>query len=141
MEEIILFLIIGTFIIDFIYIERKDRDEEINKIIAKNNADINMNCNHNISEKEVYDKSDVSIEPSEQKAMDKEEINEEEIITDEIDEGSVNQYIDNQEEFECEMCFKKISEEEYELYDGMCEDCFMDVHIDSDGNYHDEELF
>ena len=24
--------------------------------------------------------------------------------------------------------------------DMMCEDCFMDVHLDEDGNYHDEEI-
>ena len=39
------------------------------------------------------------------------------------------------------MCFKKISEEEYELYDCMCEECFMDAHTDKYGNFHDDEYF
>ena len=50
---------------------------------------------------------------------------------------------DNEEnlKFECEVCFKKISEEEYELYDGMCEDCFYDAHLDDEGKFHDEEIY
>lgn len=126
---IILFLIIGIIIIDFVYIKRKDRTEEINNIIEKNNVDSNKNYNYNINENRVYDKSNISITPSELKTVD-EEI-----------ENNENKNIYTEEVYECEMCFKKISEEEYELYDGMCEDCFMDVHIDNDGNYHDEELF
>ena len=38
------------------------------------------------------------------------------------------------ETFCCERCFKEISEEEYELHDGMCEECFDESHYDSDGN-------
>ncbi len=112
---IILFLLILIFMIDYIYIEEKDRTEEINNIIAKNNIVSNKSYNYNTDVKEVYDKSDEYLTSSEPKIM--------------------------EEEFECEMCFKKISEEEYETYDGMCEDCFMNVHIDDDGNYHDEEIF
>ena len=126
---IILFLIIGIIIIDFVYIERKDRTEEINNIIEKNNVDSNKNYNYNVNESRVYNKSNVSITPSELK------------IVDEEIEDTENKNIYTKEVYECEMCFKKISEEEYELYDGMCEDCFMDVHIDNHGNYHDEELF
>ena len=33
----------------------------------------------------------------------------------------------NKEEYYCERCFKKISEEEFELYDCMCEECFEEV--------------
>ncbi len=126
---IILLLIIGIFIIDLISIEREDRTEKINSIISKNNIDSNKNYNYNINESEVCDKSGADITPSELK------------IIDEATDDRENRYINLEEEYECEMCFKKISEEEYELYDGMCEECFMDVHIDNDGNYHDEELF
>ena len=112
---IILFLIIGIFIIDFVYIKKKDRTEEINNIIEKNKIASNKNYNYN---------TNTYIPP---------------FATEEI-EDSDNKDIYTKEEFECEMCFKKISEEEYELYDCMCEDCFMDIHIDNDGNYHDEEL-
>ncbi len=135
---IILFLIIGIFIVKFIDIEQKDRTEEINKIIEKNNKDTN---NYNTNEKGVYDKSKGYITPYEPITMDEEVLTEDEAIEDEIDEDSENRYIDDEEEFECEMCFKKISEEEYELYDCMCEECFMNVHTDSNGNFHDEELF
>ena len=108
---ILLFLMIGIVIIDFIDIERKDRSEEINQIIEDTNYKENL-----------IEKDPISVD------------------TDETIENIENKDIYG-EEFECEMCFKKISEEEYELYDGMCEDCFMDVHIDNDGNYHDEEFF
>ena len=47
---------------------------------------------------------------------------------------------EDEEEYECERCFKKISYEEWETYDMMCEECFMDVHLDEHGNYHDEEI-
>ena len=38
----------------------------------------------------------------------------------------------------CERCFKEISEEEYELYDGMCEECFDESHYDFNGNPRDD---
>lgn len=44
-------------------------------------------------------------------------------------------------ECECERCFKKISLEEYELNDFMCEDCYQEVHTDKNGNFHDDEYF
>lgn len=47
---------------------------------------------------------------------------------------SYNSYGFNTEEYECERCFKKISEEEFELYDGMCEECFDETHYDFNGN-------
>ena len=55
-----------------------------------------------------------------------------------LDEDS---FQDEDEKFECEMCFKKISREEYELYDFMCEECFMIAHTDKYGNFHDDEFF
>ena len=45
---------------------------------------------------------------------------------------------DAEEEFYCERCFKKISEEEYEANDCMCEDCFSDTHMDEFGNFRDD---
>ena len=38
------------------------------------------------------------------------------------------------EVYSCERCFKRISQEEYELYDDMCEECFEETHYDFDGN-------
>lgn len=37
-----------------------------------------------------------------------------------------------EEEYFCDVCFKKISEEDYELYDCMCEDCFINAKYDND---------
>lgn len=35
-------------------------------------------------------------------------------------------YSDLEEEYYCEICLKRITEEDYELYDCMCEDCFFE---------------
>ena len=40
-----------------------------------------------------------------------------------------------EEQYECERCLKKISREEYELYDCMCEDCFEDISYKDDGSF------
>ena len=122
---IILLLVIGIFIIDFIYIEKRDRTKEIEEYYnLKNRNNTNAVDNNKYFEKEEIGKYSSSKDMGN--------------LTDNSDK---DYYKKESEEFECEMCFKKISEEEYELYDGMCEDCFMDLHIDNDGNYHDEELF
>ena len=42
------------------------------------------------------------------------------------------------EKFFCERCDKEISQEEYELYDNLCEECFYDVYFDLNGNYRDD---
>lgn len=42
---------------------------------------------------------------------------------------------DIQEDYFCERCLKKISYEDYELYDCMCEDCFEDI------SYKDDDCF
>ena len=42
------------------------------------------------------------------------------------------------EKYYCEMCFKDISEEEYELYECMCEECYMDIHTDEKGNFRED---
>ena len=39
-----------------------------------------------------------------------------------------------EEKYYCERCFKEITQEEYELYDDMCEECFEETHYDFDGN-------
>ncbi len=46
-----------------------------------------------------------------------------------------NSYIPK-EEYYCERCFKKISEEEYEMNDCMCEDCYEDVVVN-----HQDDIF
>ena len=48
-----------------------------------------------------------------------------------------NEYIkinSMKEKYYCERCFKEISQEEYELYDDMCEECFEETHYDFNGN-------
>lgn len=40
-------------------------------------------------------------------------------------------YSSTEEEFYCERCFKKISEDEYEMCDGMCEECFDEVNFNN----------
>ena len=35
-------------------------------------------------------------------------------------------YSNSEEEYYCEICLKRISEEEYELHDCMCEECFFE---------------
>ncbi len=101
---IILFIVIGIFIIDFIYIEKRDRTTEIEEYIKNRTTNSTKPSSYNINEY-THDNYD---------------------------------FKEDKEEFECEMCFKKISEEEYELYDCMCEECFIDMHTDKDGNFHDE---
>lgn len=46
----------------------------------------------------------------------------------------VNDFHIEEEKFYCERCFKRISEEEYEMNDCMCEDCYTDV------NYYGEDF-
>ena len=128
----ILFTIIIFFITLFIIIEVKDRSKEIKEIYE--NEKITQET-VNIAEKE---KSELDMYTSLNELQD---IEKEELIGKEIN-SSETYYADSEdeEEYECEMCFKKISYEEWETYDMMCEDCFMDLHIDEDGNYHDEEI-
>ena len=38
------------------------------------------------------------------------------------------------------MCFRRISQEEYEMYECMCEECFMDIHTDENGKF-DENYY
>ncbi len=120
---IILFLLIGVIIIDFVYIKEKDRTEEV---------------------EEYYNHIKYIKEKNESRQSAEELIREYGTIKD-MENSKSDTDIDyskrNEEVYECEMCFKKISQEEYELYDCMCEDCFMDVHIDDDGNYHEEEFW
>lgn len=145
---VILFSIILFFIIWFIYIEIKDRTDEVNKIYEKeisnqrraniiernNTAEYNTNQKYKPVEniRGAFDDSGVYISPDELESMEKAGM-----ITKET-----NIIEENEEpEYECEMCFKKISYEEWETYDMMCEDCFMDLHIDDDGNYHDNPKY
>ena len=118
---IILFIIITLFLISFIYLEKKDRTEEIKTI------------NYNES-KIIHPVPNVNTQTSRTKYFSE--------INNDINEEVENDIFDEEEklDYECELCFKKISYEEYELYDGYCEECFMDVHMDDKGNYHDEEI-
>ncbi len=122
---IILFTIIATFLFCFISIERKDRTEELSRKDNLNNVN--------------YTKTNTIITKS--KVMSKEDYIP--IIDEEIDNNAKKDFWDEDEklECECERCFKKISFEEYELNDFMCEDCYQDVHTDKNGNFHDDEYF
>ena len=40
------------------------------------------------------------------------------------------QEVNDLEEYYCERCLKKISYEDYEIYDGMCEECFEEIDLD-----------
>lgn len=123
---IILFTIIAIFIFCFIRIEKKDRTEEISKI---------SNLNNNVN----YTKPNTKI--TRQKEIIKEDYIP--IIDEKIENDGEKDFLDEDEKLdcECERCFKKISFEEYELNDFMCEDCYQDVHTDKHGNFHDDEYF
>ena len=119
---IILFIIIAIFIVWFIYIEKKDRTEEIYKIYYYNSdktTPVKTKTTEEIGEKYIPVIDD---EPE-----------------DDIEKDIFND--DEKLECECERCFKKIFLEEYELNDFMCEDCYQEVHTDKNGNFHDDEYF
>ena len=118
----ILLIIIAVFVGAFIQIEKKDRTEQIKSIQNNKSKLTHPVPNNNTQPIKTTYISEIN------------EPNDEEVEYDIFDE-------DEKLEYECELCFKKISYEEYELYDGYCEDCFYDVHLDDKGNYHDEELF
>lgn len=129
----ILSTIIIFFITLFIIIEVKDRNKEINEIYE--NEKITQET-VNISEK-AKSELDNYMSSNELRDIEKEDLIEKETNP---NETYFEESKDEEDEYECERCFKKISYEEWETYDMMCEDCFMDVHLDEDGNYHDEEI-
>ena len=124
----ILFYIFVIYIVKFIEIKTKDRTREIREI--KTNIEI---------DKEI---KRLNLDKKENNTLDISSINNKKVKKDNKKYIKKDFYNDDfKEEFECEICFKKISEEEYEAFDGMCEDCFYDVHTDFDGNFHDDEFF
>ena len=109
----ILFFIISIYIMKFIEIETKDRTREIGEI--KTNIKMEQErkrLNLDKKEKNISSVPNISINNKDIKKDNKKDT-EKDIYNDIF-----------KEEFECEICFKKISEEEYEAFDGMCEDCF-----------------
>ena len=128
---IVLLMIIGVFIVNFIYIEKKDRTEEIEKYYKNNKEKVTTAQSNNRTAEDLireYNATNIG------GVIDN---TNEDTYTDTYTDS----YKETEEEFECEMCFKKVSEEEYELYDCMCEECFIDVHTDKDGKFHDDEFF
>ena len=115
---IILSIIILTFIAAFIHIEKKDRTGQIEQVYKS--TEINNN--------KVINKNNKIVQNNKL---------EDTLIDDEID----NEISAENEVYECERCFKRISYEEYELNDFMCEDCYQDVHTDKNGNFHDDKYF
>ena len=109
---IIFSAIIFLFVVIFIHIEFKDRTKEVERINESNKIIVAKSTEQNTA----INSDNINFS--------KEKL---EVDDDEEDE----------EKYECEICFKEISYEEYELYDGMCEECFTNVHTDENGNYHD----
>ena len=125
---IIIMILILLFIACFIYIEKKDRTKEIAEIRKSKNlirpqkiSTYNINTTNN----NYNNYNEIAIDSIDE------------------DEDKENNFFDENEdlEYECEVCFKKISFEEYELYDCMCEDCYQDVHTDEQGNFHEDKYF
>lgn len=98
---VLLFIIILLFVAVFVYVLRKDRSEEVDRIYRQEH------CN------------EVKISENYKQLNDQDE---------DIDFNFL------EEVYYCERCFKRISQEEYELYDDMCEECFEETHYDFDGN-------
>ena len=125
---VVICLAIGIVIIGKI-IEANDSNNNTNEVQKDyNSSNITTNNTSNIDVKKIIDTLEKDLK-----------------LTDNLNDLDEEDDIfgDNEEnlEFECEVCFKKISEEEYELYDGMCEDCFYDAHLDDEGKFHDEEIY
>ena len=98
---VLLFIIILLFVAVFVYVLRKDRSEEVDRIYRQEH------CN------------EVKISENYKQLKDQDK---------DIDFNFL------EEVYYCERCFKRISQEEYELYDDMCEECFEETHYDFDGN-------
>ncbi len=103
----LIFILILLFIVSFVVALKRDRTEEIKANKYK------YLFRKSKPKTKSYINKDKSSKEIEQKNID-----------DEL----------QKEKFCCERCFKEISEEEYELHDGMCEECFDESHYDSDGN-------
>lgn len=106
---IILFLIILIFLTSFIVILKRDRTAEVDKIY-----------------KERQDKSIIYTTYTAKSYYMPQTVWKEERTFEET------------EKYECERCFKEITEEEYDLYDGMCEECFDESHFDFDGKLKED---
>lgn len=109
---IIFSAIILLFVVIFIHIEIKDRTNEVERINESNKIIVAKSTEQNTAIN-----------------LDNINFSKEKLEVDDDEE--------DEEKYECEICFKEISYEEYELYDGMCEECFTNVHTDENGNYHD----
>ena len=112
----LIFIIILLFIAAFVVALKKDRTEEI-ETLYRGEYRFKKNKKERIKKHKEYEEKTKSENNTETvtKIQD---------IDDELPKKS----------FCCERCFKEISEEEYELHDGMCEECFDESHYDSDGN-------
>lgn len=45
---------------------------------------------------------------------------------------------DRNEQYHCEMCLKEISKEDYDAYECLCEECYMAIHTDENGNFRED---
>ena len=96
---IIFSAIILLFVVIFIHIEIKDRTNEVERINESNKIIVAKSTEQNTAIN-----------------LDNINFSKEKLEVDDDEE--------DEEKYECEICFKEISYEEYELYDGMCEECF-----------------
>ena len=106
---IILVIILSTFVAAFIHIEKKDRTEQIEQALKFEEIKNNINKKNKATNAEDIIKS---INKKNKKEFEKLKLEDE--INDDL--------FDDEEIYECERCFKRISYEEYELNDFMCED-------------------
>lgn len=119
---IALFICILVFIASFVSVLKKDRTDEVNEIY-KRKFSMPVQKIKNASSKQYIPKELDYIE-SKYENDDKYEYEKE-----------------YEDKYECERCFEVISEEEYELHDGLCEECFIEVHTDNKGHFHSDKYF
>lgn len=115
---VLIFILILLFIAAFVVAVKRDRTEEI-ETLYRGEYRFKKNKKSRIKNSKEYEKNYKNNIKAETKTVTK---------TQDIDDELPK------EKFCCERCFKEISEEEYELHDGMCEECFDESHYDSDGN-------
>lgn len=132
----ILFVIIFFYIVLFIYIEQRDRTEDISGYdkkdsVSRKNTVIIKKHNSYIP-KYTYNNSKI-VDKFKENHFNDDFLDE---YSDDYDYGKYDNW--DEEIYECGICFKKISEEEYELNDCMCEECFIELHTDKNGHFYDK---
>lgn len=131
---IALFICILAFIASFVFVLKKDRTDEVNGIYKRKFSKPVQKIK-NASSKQYIPKELDYIE-SKYEYDDKYEYEKEY-----EDDDKYEYEKEYEDKYECERCFEVISEEEYELHDGLCEECFIEVHTDHKGHFHSDKYF